>query len=199
MEAPAAANLGAVGRIRRLAILAVLGVSVLVTAIFAAVGPSAATSPPPPAIPRHDPARTLAPQADGDEAADIVAQWQKFVLNALLEPLLSEDEPPRWKTFDDMTPCAEHSSVTLDGKPLPQGDELPRRAFVVSWHLVGCMPLGSFWLMLDGNVDFLVQSETTGLQARVSSGDLRIGNGAIRVVALRPFEATLRVGPGHRE
>ena len=148
--------------------------------------------------------------ADGGESPDeavpdsdakrVLTQWKRFALNALLEPLLTTEEPLRWETSTLEMPCDMSMSVWVDGKPLRAGDPVPPDRFVMRWQLDECMPLGPASLSLSGNVYMHVRREPTRIDGVISSDDLVIDSTAGRFAAREPFSATLLLGPtGHRE
>ena len=129
-----------------------------------------------------------AASAQGDD--DVVALWRKFALNALLAPLLDDSEPPRWVTPTLVSPCADTSSVTLDGKPLDGGAPLPPGSFVLHWRLADCAPLGPLF-SLRGSLAMQISREPKRISALISSSDLVVTAQGRPHRAAQPFTTTL--------
>jgi len=114
-----------------------------------------------PAAPRvHAPA---SPVLDDPVAGD----FSRFALNALLVPLLDDDEPPRWTDAPMRFACGPATHVEVNGKALVPGATIPANAFTVRWDMDSCTQLDAF--ELSGVVELLVFHEDTGLSAVVDA------------------------------
>ena len=121
----------------------------------------------------------------------ITGNFSRFALNALLVPLLDDDEPPRWTDVALSHFCGPAARVEVDGKPLVPGSRIPATAFTVRWHMDQCFPMDYAAVELSGTVELLVFHEDTGLSAIVSADRLRVSSakGASRLSA--PFAASM--------
>lgn len=123
--------------------------------------------------------------------APITRDFSRFALNALLVPLLDDDEPPRWTDVALSFFCGPATRVEVDGKPLVPGTRIPATAFTVRWHMDQCFPMDYSAVELSGTVELLVFHDDTGLSAVVSADRLRVSSakGASRLSA--PFAASM--------
>jgi hypothetical protein len=101
-------------------------------------------------------------------APDAAAALGRYAVNGLVLPLLDDAEPPRFTTVALPLMCAAEADVSVDGRPLTEGAEVPAGGFVVHWQLAGTCPFGIDGPRLDGAVDVLVlRDDAAGLQAVV--------------------------------
>lgn len=109
----------------------------------------------------------------GEVETDLPERFRRFVLNAVLLPLLDVDaQPARWQDPALAIACGPATRVAVDGGPVPVGAAWHGRSFTVHWTMDGCMPFGADGPALDGRVDLIVFAENEGLSAivRVSDG-----------------------------
>jgi len=131
-------------------------------------------------------------EALASQAAEADAIWQKFALNALLVPLLDDDNPPRWAPATELMPCIAAARVSLDGKPLPAGERVPSGSFVLHWQLAHCAPLGEAYFSLRGKLTMQIDAQPKRITALIVPDDLVvIAADGRRHPATRPFTATL--------
>ena len=176
--------------LRTLALRCSLAAAVLLgitTAIFAArdrpaLAPVAEQASRPPTAP--------APIAEDP----ISGQFTRRALNALLVPLLDDDEPPRWTDVGSQHFCGPATRVEINGQPLVSGVAIPATAFHVRWHIDQCWPLDYAAFELSGSVDLLVFHEDTGLSAIVSAQRLRIATAKGSASLSAPFAAAMELG-----
>jgi hypothetical protein len=116
----------------------------------------------------------VAAPADGPTAGDL----SRFALNALLVPLLDDDEPPRWTDVALNSFCGPATRVEIDGKPLVPGVRIPATAFAVRWDMDSCKPLCRSSVELSGVVELLVFHEDNGLSAVVTADRLMVSSAA---------------------
>lgn len=131
----------------------------------------------------------------------ITGQFQRHALNALLVPLLDDDEPPRWTDVALRYFCGPATRVEIDGQPLVPGVVIPATPFTVRWHIDQCWPLAYDAFELSGSVDLRVQQEGSGLSAIVSAQRLRIATAKGSSSVGAPFAATISMSsdePGSR-
>ena len=158
------------GRYRKLALgclASALSLAGVVGAVFTGAGGSAAVSAAQPAVGR--PAVTTAQFTDA-----IATEFSRFVLNALLLPLLDDDEPPRWTDVALRHFCGPATNVEVDGRSLSHGTSIPATPFTVRWDMDRCTPLEAF--ELSGTVELLVFREGAGLAAIVNPDGLIIAS-----------------------
>ncbi|MEO5845947.1 MAG: hypothetical protein ABIQ33_14035 [Caldimonas sp.] len=123
-----------------------------------------------------------------EPATEEVADFKAFALNALLVPLLDDDEPPRWADPTSAFDCND-GSVTLEGARLAPREPVPDPPFTLHWHLVDCTPLGTAF-DLSGEVDVVVQRLEGGdYVATVQPRRLLVEAGAKSSVLDEAFEA----------
>jgi hypothetical protein len=135
------------------------------------------------------------PTAPAPVAADpILGQFTRRALNALLVPLLDDDEPPRWTDVGLQHFCGPATRVEINGQPLVAGAAIPATAFHVRWHIDQCWPLDYAAFELSGSVDLLVFHEDTGLGAIVSAQRLRIATAKGAASPSAPFAAAMEFG-----
>jgi hypothetical protein len=161
------------------AAIALLGIMM---AFFAARESLAAASVAGSARPR--PAAVAARIAD-----PITGQFSKFALNALLVPLIDDQEPPAWTDVGMRFFCGPSTSVEVDGRPLVPGGSLPATAFTVRWHIDYCWPLDAF--ELSGDVELLIFHEDNGLSATVNAQRLKVSTWKGSSFVATPFAASM--------
>ena len=115
----------------------------------------------------------------------------RLAINALLVPLLDDDEPPRWTDAAIDFNCGPKTSVTVDGEPLVARKPIPATAFTVRWNIDGCAPVGAASVELSGRVELLVFHEDEGLSAIVIPDRLRVDSHMGRVWLRGPFAADM--------
>jgi hypothetical protein len=119
------------------------------------------------------------------------AALEPFALNALLAPLLDDDEPPRWTDAALHSTCGPATAVAVDGKPMVDGARIPATAFTVRWKMDRCNPFGDSSIELSGIVDLLVFHEDTGLSAAVDARRLKVWSAAGRHHVETAFGASM--------
>jgi hypothetical protein len=120
---------------------------------------------PPPAAPRAAP-MTPGADATGANGAEAASALGRFLVNALVLPLLDDAEPPRFTEVALGLMCADATDVRVDGRRLTEGMETPAAAFVVQWQFAGTCPFGAEGPRLSGAADVLVlRDDEMGLQA----------------------------------
>ena len=92
----------------------------------------------------------------------ITSQFQRRALNALLVPLLDDDEPPQWTEVALRFFCGPDTRVRINGQPLVPGITIPATAFTVRWNFDRCWPLDYASSELSGVVDLGVFHEDAG-------------------------------------
>lgn len=157
------------------------------------LGTARSPAPPPPAPRPGDPAPAtgdaLAMADDG--APNDVQAFERHALNALLAPLLDDDEPPRWVAPHADFGCGDTATVTVDGGPLVPGTPVPRGSFQMRWRMNGCRPLGRDGPELSGIVDLSVYRADEALGAWVSPHAVHFLHDGHRHVLDTPFAARL--------
>ncbi|MFN0184437.1 MAG: hypothetical protein ACKVQR_11535 [Aquabacterium sp.] len=149
-----------------------------------------ARAPSPPA----DPHAALG--ADAAEDATAVELVTRFALNALLAPLIDDDDPPRWTDVAMHHFCGPATAVEVDGRPMVPGRRLPGRDFTVHWHLDRCQPFDAASVELSGTVALQVSHRGHALVAVVHAGDMSILSAAGVSRLRHPFSAALAMsGP----
>lgn len=121
------------------------------------------------------PSHAVAAQEAMADAA-LPADFHRRALNALLVPLMDDDEPPRWTDTWMNFECGPATTVTVDGKPFIARKRIPPVAFTVRWDMDGCTPLGQESMELFGSVDLLVFHEDDGLSAIVMPTRLKVAS-----------------------
>lgn len=119
------------------------------------------------------------------------------LLNGLLVPAFDVDvEPLRWVDPRRRIGCRQGSEILVDGHPLPVGEPVPLRPFVVDWTARGCRPFGSAGPRFDGFVRLFVERREHRLEADAVPIDLVVttANGSSRPAATR--RVSVVVGPG---
>jgi hypothetical protein len=81
---------------------------------------------------------------------------RRFAFNALVVPVLDDDDPARFAPVDSTLLCADRSQVAVNGETMVAGDTVPPGAFVLQWDLKMYCPFGRRGPFLDGRVDVLV-------------------------------------------
>lgn len=127
---------------------------------------------------------------DGANVADLPVDLRRFALNALLAPLLDDDDPPRWTDVALDHLCDPGTKVLVNGAPLVPGSPVPRQAFSVRWDMNRCEPMGPA-MPLSGRVELSVTHEATGMRAIVRPQTLQVHGAGGRVALLEPFTADL--------
>jgi len=168
--------------------MGVLSGLVALTAALALL-PAAGTGPPPAGASTKVRIHGVAPALDvgagapaGDSLDDpaprgsMPVDLQRFALNALLVPLLDDAEPVRWADVALTETCGPGTRVTVDGRPLVPGTEVPATAFTVRWSMDYCAPLGHESVELTGTVELLVFREDLGLGAVVMAQGLHVNS-----------------------
>ena len=118
----------------------------------------------------------------------------RFALNALLVPLIDDDEPPRWTDVAIDFNCGPGTRVWVDGEPLVAGNQIPAKAFTVRWNMDYCTPTGLQSVALSGGVELLVFHEDDGLSAVVMPERLRVDRHMGRAWLRGPFVAETLLG-----
>ncbi len=138
------------------------------------------------------PAATASRPAPGP--VPVPAQFVHFALNALLVPLLDDDEQPRWTDVALNHFCGPATRVEVNGQPLVPGAPMPATAFTVRWTIDQCWPLDVESIELSGTVDLLVSRDGHRLSAVVHAQGLTIvsSHGTSRPDA--PFTASMTLG-----
>lgn len=166
------------------AAVALLGIA---TGIYAARGAlvtaSAATSP-----------YGMRPALASGSADPITGPFSRFALNALLVPLLDDNDPPHWTDVALHHFCGPATRVDINGQPLVPGTPIPATAFTVRWHIDQCWPLDYAAFELSGRVDLLVFHDDAGLSAVVSAQRLRISTAKGAGQMSEPFAASMATG-----
>lgn len=107
----------------------------------------------------------MTPVADATGVEEVAALG-RFVVNALVLPLLDDAEPPRFTEVALQLMCADAADVRVNGRGLTEGMEMPAAAFVVQWQFAGTCPFGAEGPRLSGAADLLVlRDDEMGLQA----------------------------------
>lgn len=166
------------------AVAALLGITTVLIAARAALGD--------PQAPVPTPAPRL--QSDLEPEDPITGLFQRRALNALLVPLLDDDQPPRWTDVPMRFFCGPATRVEIDGLPFVPGSSVPATAFTVRWHIDQCWPLDYASFELSGVVDLVVYHEDTGLSAIVSAQRLRIATAKGTASLEAPFAASMSIG-----
>lgn len=141
--------------------------------------------------------RALPAQPGPSTAADAhaTAMFTRFALNALLVPLLDDSEPAQWTDVALAHFCGPATRVTVDGRPLMPGAEVPARSFMLRWQIDQCWPMDYASFELSGTVDLHVFHEDGSLSAVVDATRLRVAGprGSGRPAA--PFAAWMALDP----
>ncbi len=135
------------------------------------------------------PHTVIAQEAMADSA--MPADFHRRVLNALLVPLMDDDEPPRWTDTWMNFECGPATTVMVDGKALIARKRIPPVAFSVRWNMDGCTPLGQAAMELSGSVDLLVFHEDEGMSAIVTPTRFRIDSYLGQASLHGPFTARM--------
>ena len=131
----------------------------------------------------------IAPEQIHDTA--MPADFHRRALNALLVPLMDDDEPPRWTDNWMNFECRPNTTVTVDGKPFVARKRIPPVAFTVRWNMDGCTPLGREAMELSGGVELLVFHEDDGLSAIVTPTRFRVDSYLGQATLQGPFTAQM--------
>lgn len=140
------------------------------------------------------PAYGMRPALEAGAADPITGPFSRFALNALLVPLLDDNDPPQWTDVALHHFCGPATRVEINGQPLVPGTAVPATAFTVRWHIDQCWPLDYGAFELSGHVDLLVFHEDTGLSAVVSAQRLRISTAKGSGQMSAPFAASMATG-----
>ncbi len=112
------------------------------------------------------------PLANREVDDAITREFSRFALNALLAPLLDDDEPPRWSDVALRHYCGPAAHVEVNGLPLFHGSRIPTTAFTLRWSMDQCTMLEA--IELNGTVKLLVQQEGSSVAAVVSPERLSV-------------------------
>lgn len=141
------------------------------------------------ALPAPPPHTVRAPEQMTDTA--LPADFHRRALNALLVPLMDDDEPPRWTDTWMNFECGPATQVMVNGKPLIARKRIPPVAFSVRWDMDGCTPLGQEAMELSGRVELLVFHEDEGLSAIVTPTRFRVDSYLGQTTLQGPFTAQM--------
>lgn len=136
--------------------------------------------------------RRSRPAADFDSAADL----RRYALNALLVPLLDDDEPPNWTRLSLDHDCGPDTRVTVDGNPLAPGHKLPATPFRLRWDMDHCAQLGA--IELSGVIELVVSPADAGFSAFVMPQQVRVDSWQGSTVLSEPFAAATSTNVGSR-
>lgn len=141
------------------------------------------------------PAARLGPVQSAAQAVDHKLATQEFMthaLNALLVPLLDDDDPPRWADPSLSLDC-DAGRVTVNDAPLDIGAPIPQGTFTVRWTMQRCVPFGDL-LELTGNVELTVESNADNFTAVVQPVGFRVVSPHGEAVLNEPFVRHMRAG-----
>jgi hypothetical protein len=116
-------------------------------------------------------------------------EFSRFALNALLVPLLDDDEPPRWSDVAMSFVCGSAAHVEVNGLPLIHGSRIPSTPFTLRWSMDQCTPLEAY--VLNGSVELLVFQEGNFLGAIVNPTRLIVSSTKGTVRMSSPFATSM--------
>lgn len=119
------------------------------------------------------PAPTRAPSPMGAALASVTrpdtvvtAALQRHAVAAFVQPFIDDSDPPRFTTTLRPLLCANHSSMSMDGRQIVDGDPVPLGAFTLQWDMDLYCPFGVAGPLLSGRVEVVVfRDDTHGLDA----------------------------------
>jgi hypothetical protein len=129
-------------------------------------------------------------------ASDPMLDFRQHALNALLVPLLDDDDPPRWVDPASTMSCLGGASVSIDGRPLVPRERVPVAPFVLRWTMDGCMPLDDAVPPLSGIVELTVFHDGDVYSAMIAPALHAAGGGRAAQRTAQAYSATTPlVGP----
>jgi hypothetical protein len=109
------------------------------------------------------------PPLDGldDSTGRALETLQRFAANALVLPLIDDTDPPRWSDHMIDWICDGRGRVTIDGRPLPDGEPVGTSPFSVRWDLERCAPFAGSEFLLEGVVELTVSLDGADFTAQI--------------------------------
>jgi len=117
----------------------------------------------------------------------------RFILNALLVPVLDGDAVPlRWVDPRPALGCGPDTTVRVNREPLLAGALVPEdRPLELEWQTDGCRPFGAHGPRFDGGVKLTVFREDWGFSAMVEPSGLRVALAENETILIQPGAASL--------
>jgi hypothetical protein len=124
--------------------------------------------------PRQRPERSAADARTAASAFDTYSThaartFERFAVNVLVYPLIDDTQPPRWTRSGTDWICDGRGEVTIDGRPLIEGEPVPVGEFRVRWNLEPCMPVAGADLFIEGEVELSVSHDGSTVNGHVAS------------------------------
>lgn len=119
-----------------------------------------------------------------------------FILNALLVPAIDTDAVPlRWVDPRPASLCDPGTMVSVNGKPLIDGELVPAAPFTLDWQADDCQPLGLGGPRFNGAIRLRIFSEHGEYNALVEPSTLLVTFANGKSVPIRHGWATIELGP----
>lgn len=116
----------------------------------------------------------------------------RFILNALLVPVLDVDAVPlQWVNPQPALHCGPDTAVRVNRELLVAGSLVPDEPFELEWQSDGCRPFGAQGPRFDGQIRLTVFREDWGFSAIVEPLGLHIVSTGNEMMHIRRGSASL--------
>lgn len=135
---------------------------------------AAAGCQPPPAA--RAPATMAAAPASPTAAHDaLVSQLQRHGVAVFVHPFIDDSDPPRFTTVLRPLLCADHSTLSMNGRAIADDEPVPAGEFTLQWDMDMFCPFGVAGPLVSGRIEVVVvRDDTHGLDAIVRPATLHV-------------------------